>query len=157
MITLVKATLSDCEEIHDIRFDAFSPLLEKYKDYDTNPAARTLEHIINNMRNDIFDFYFIKSDNKNIGYFRIKKVSDTKCYLSQIAILREYQGRGYAQEAIRQIESLYSNVKEWELTTIKQEDKLRYLYEKMGYKFTGRKENINEKMDTVGYEKYIGI
>ena len=51
MITLKKAAVSDCDEIHAIRFDAFSPLLEKYQDYDTNPANRPIEHIIQNMQN----------------------------------------------------------------------------------------------------------
>ena len=46
MVTIIKAITSDCEEIHNIRFDAFSPLLEKYQDYGTNPANKTMEQII---------------------------------------------------------------------------------------------------------------
>jgi len=155
MITLTKAAISDCEEIYKIRFDAFSPLLEKYQDYDTNPANRPIEHIIYNMQNIAFDFYFIKLNEKNIGYIRIKKLDENRCELSQIAILREYQGNGYAQEVVEQVEIIYPNVKIWELDTIKQEDKLRYLYEKIGYKLTGKEQNINDKMDIISYEKHI--
>ena len=155
MITLAKADISDCGEIHNIRFDAFSPLLEKYQDYDINPANRPIEHIVQNMQNDALDFFMIKLDEKNIGYIRIKKLDESRCEFSQIAILREYQGNGYAQEAIKQVEVIYPNVKIWELSTIKQENKLRVLYEKMGYKFTGKEQKINDKMDIVTYEKDI--
>lgn len=155
MIKLVKATISDCEEIHNIRFDAFSPLLEKYRDYDTNPANKPIEHIIQNIQNPALDFYLIKYNNKNIGYIRIRRVDEHKCNFSQIAIVREYQGNGYAQEVIKQVEAIYPNVQNWELETIKQEDKLRHLYEKMDYKFTGKEDNIKDGMDIVFYEKHI--
>lgn len=35
---LEKATESDAESIFDIQVKAFTPLLKKYKDYDTSPA-----------------------------------------------------------------------------------------------------------------------
>ena len=155
MITLTKAIISDCEEIHNIRFDAFSPLLEKYEDYDTNPANRSVEHIIQNMQDNALDFFLIKLNGKTIGYIRIRKIDENKCNFSQIAILRKYQGNGYAQEAIKQVEMIYPNAKIWELETIKQENKLCHLYEKLGYKPTGKIQNINKKMDIINYEKHI--
>jgi len=155
MIMLTKAAFSDCEEMHHIRFSVFSPLLEKYQDYDTNPANKPIEHIIQNMQNNSFDFFLIKLDIKTIGYIRIRKADENKCNLSQIAILQEYQGNGYAQEAIKQVELLYPNMNTWELETIKQENKLCHLYERLGYEFTGKEENINDKMDIVFYEKHI--
>ena len=155
MIILIKAVLSDCEEMHNIRINAFSPLLEKYQDYDTNPANKPIEHIIQNMQNSVLDFFLIKLNKKTIGYIRIRRVDENKCNFSQIAILQEYQGKGYAQEAIKQIENLYPNVNMWELETIKQENKLCHLYEKLGYILTGKEQNINDKMDILFYEKRI--
>ena len=157
MLSLVKANISDCDELHDIRLKAFSPLLEKYRDYETSPAAKTVEHLIAYMQNDSIDFYFICLDDiKNIGYIRVKKVDENKCDLSQIAVLPEYQGNGYAQSALKQVEKFYPSCKVWELATIKQEDKLRHLYEKMGYKLTGKEEQkIKDGMDIIIYEKNI--
>jgi len=155
MITLTKAIISDCEEMHIIRFDAFSPLLEKYQDYETSPANRPVEHIIQNIQNSAFDFFLIKLNEKTIGYIRIRRIDESRCNFSQIAILQNHQGNGYAQEAIKQVEMLYPNVNIWELETIKQEIKLGHLYEKLGYKRTGKEQNINDKMDIVFYEKHI--
>jgi len=159
-ISLKKANIDDCEKIHNIRFKAFFPLLEKYKDYDTNPAAKPLEHLVRNMQNESIDFYLILLNFPNgtvnaIGYIRIKQLDENKCDFSQIAVLPEYQGKGYAQEAINQIETVYPNCKSWKLDTIKQEDKLRHLYEKMEYKLTGEEYNIKDGMDIIMYEKYI--
>jgi len=43
MIALTKAINSDCEEMHNIRLDAFSPLLEIYRDYDGKILQKQLE------------------------------------------------------------------------------------------------------------------
>lgn len=80
---------------------------------------------------------------------------DKLCKLKQIYILPEYQGFGYAQKAITIAESLYPAVEKWELDTILQEEKLCYLYEKMGYKKTGKVEPIMNGMDIVYYAKQI--
>ena len=72
-----------------------------------------------------------------------------------IFILTEYQGFGYAQEAIRQAEAEYPESILWELETILQEPKLRHLYEKMGYRRTGKTERIRDGMDLVYYEKEV--
>ena len=73
--------------------------------------------------------------------------------MKQIFILPEYQGYGYAQEAIKMVESFYTKAKRWELDTILQEKKLCYLYEKMGYQKTGKTEKIKDGMDLVYYAK----
>jgi GNAT superfamily N-acetyltransferase len=66
--------------------------------------------------------------------------------------MEEYRGKGYAQEAILAVEELYGP-DHWELDTIMQEKGNLHLYEKMGYRQTGRVEHINERMDIVFYEK----
>ena len=72
-----------------------------------------------------------------------------------IFILTEYQSFGYAQEAIRQAEAEYPESILWELETILQEPKIRHLYEKMGYRRTGKTERIRDGMDLVYYEKEV--
>ncbi len=152
MIRLKKAILSDCSEIYDLQVKSFRALLEKYQDYDFNPGAETIEKTINRFNESFTDYYFICIDTKNIGALRICNFDDL-CKLKQIFILPEYQGNGYAQEAIIISESLYPNATRWELDTIKQEDKLCYLYEKMGYKKTGKEQKIKDGMDIVFYSK----
>lgn len=66
--------------------------------------------------------------------------------------LPEFQGRGIAQEAIRLCEEIHGK-REWELETILQEKKNCHLYEKMGYRNTGKTEVINEKLTLVFYVK----
>ena len=43
-ITLEKATESDATDLFQMQIDSFSPLLHKYKDYETNPANETIEN-----------------------------------------------------------------------------------------------------------------
>ncbi|MHC1683083.1 MAG: hypothetical protein AB6733_09070 [Clostridiaceae bacterium] len=45
-ISLIKAELKDVGTIHTIQVKSFMPLLEKYQDYDTNPANDTIEKIV---------------------------------------------------------------------------------------------------------------
>ena len=43
MIRLQKAIKSDLNTIYEMQKAAFQPLLEKYQDYETNPAAESFE------------------------------------------------------------------------------------------------------------------
>ena len=54
---------------------------------------------------------------------------------------------------MRIAESLYPNAGRWELDTILQEQKLCHLYEKMGYRKTGKTQRIKDGMDIVFYAK----
>ena len=151
-VSLKQVTESDCATIHRIQVKAFSQLLLKYQDYSSNPAAESLDQIKQRFDQSFTDYYLIMLDEVAIGMLRVCDFGE-HCRLSPICILQDYQGKGYAQEAIRQMENLYPNAKKWELDTIAQEEKLCYLYEKMGYRKTGRMENLKDGMDIVYYEK----
>ena len=56
---------------------------------------------------------------------------------------------------MKAVEKLFPNAIRWELDTIAQEEKLCHLYEKVGYRPTGKRINIKENMDLVFYEKYM--
>ncbi len=154
MIELVKIGPQDAEELYRMRILAFQPLLDKYQDFDTNPAAETFEQFQRYFRENS-DCYFIEADGKRAGALRVVRQSETECYLSSILVLPEYQGGGYAQKALNAVEKLYPKAKRWSLDTIKQEPKLLHLYEKSGYQRTGREDRIKEGMDLVFYEKLI--
>jgi hypothetical protein len=53
------------------------------------------------------------------------------------------------------IEEKYKPKNGWILDTILQEEGNCHLYEKLGYKKTGKIEKINERMDIVYYEKQL--
>ena len=44
-ITLEKATEVDAAVLFQMQIDSFGPLLNKYKDYETNPANESIEKL----------------------------------------------------------------------------------------------------------------
>lgn len=152
-IKLKKAHIGDCEEIHKMQVKSFKHLLDKYDDINTNPGAESLEKIISRMKQEFTDYYFIQLDDKNIGAIRIIRLKGNVCRISPMFILPGFQGKGYAQQTIKAVEALYSHADSWQLDTIKEETKLCHIYEKMGYKRTGKEEVIQDNMTIVYYSK----
>ena len=60
-IRLEKAANTDANSIFDIQVKAFNPLfnplLDQYKDYDTNPANETIERVLARIDNPDGEFY----------------------------------------------------------------------------------------------------
>lgn len=73
--------------------------------------------------------------------------------MSALGVLPQYQGQGIAQQALLKIEKKHSDIERWFLNTILQEEGNCHLYEKIGYKRTGKIQVINEKQTLVFYEK----
>ena len=154
MISLKKAAQEDLKEIHRIQVASFQALLDKYQDHRTNPGAEIYPRIMERFQEETTDYYLICLDEQNIGMIRICDFGSV-CRISPIGILPEFQGHGYAQQAMVLAETLYSNAEKWTLDTIRQEKKLCYLYEKLGYVPTGKQETIQPGMDIVFYEKNV--
>lgn len=153
-IKLIKATIEDADEIHQMQLKSFKSLLDKYEDYDTNPGNETIDKIIKRINQKMTDYYTIKFQNISVGAIRIINLDDEKkCRISPVFILPEFQNKGIVQEVFIIIEEKYKPENGWILDTILQEAGNCYLYEKIGYKKTGRIDNINKKMDIVHYEK----
>ena len=133
-VTLVEANAEDAVQIYEMQKEAFRELLDTYQDFDTNPGNETIEKILFRMEQEFTHYYFICLGN------------------SPIFILPSFQGKGLAQEAIRQCEEIHGK-ENWALDTILQEEKNCYLYEKMGYVKTGKTEVVNDKLTLVFYEK----
>lgn len=66
--------------------------------------------------------------------------------------MHEYRNKGYAQQAIIEAERIYGD-NNWSLDTILQEKGNLHLYEKLGYKRTGKMEKISGLMDIIYFEK----
>lgn len=152
-ITLRKATRADIETIWKMQVEAFAELLEKYQDYDTSPAAESLEKTMAKFEQPWTTYYFIVQGDLVVGAVRVVNKNDgSRKRISPIWIMAEFRNNGYAQQAMIQLEKIYGS-DHWCLDTILQEKGNLYLYKKMGYVQTGRIAHINEKMDIVFYEK----
>lgn len=150
---LVIANISDCEKIWNLQIEAFKDLLAKYQDYETSPGNETKEHIQAKLMDEFTFFYFIYYENNIAGAVRIVDRKDgNRKRVSPIFILKEFRNKGLAQKTFEEIERLHGS-DNWMLETILQEEGNCYLYEKLGYKRTGKIKNINERMDIVYYEK----
>ena len=135
-IHLHKASESDCPLLHDIQVKSFSALLEKYRDFDTNPAAESVERVYQRFAQPFTDYYLILEGDSPVGMLRVCDFGE-ECRLSPICVLPAFQGRGIAQQAMVLAEDLYPAARKWTLDTILQEARLCRLYEKMGYQRTG--------------------
>lgn len=152
-VTLRKAVREDMETIWRMQTEAFSELLDKYQDFDTSPATESLETVMAKFEQPWTAYYFIVQGDRNVGAVRVVNKNDgSRKRISPLWIMNEFRSKGYAQQAMIELEKIYGSDR-WCLDTILQEKGNLYLYEKMGYVQTGRIEHINERMDIVFYEK----
>lgn len=153
-IHLLRAGVDDAKELHAMQVAAFKELLEKYQDYDTSPGSESVEKVETRLKQDFTYYYFICIGQQKAGAVRIVDSKETgkNKRISPIFVLPEFQGKGIAQEAIRLCEETHGSGK-WELDTILQEPKNCHLYEKMGYRRTGKTKVVNDKLTLVFYEK----
>lgn len=136
-----------------MQLESFQSLLDKYQDYDTNPASEPIDKIIYRLKQEETYYYFICMDDAKVGAIPVidfKSAGNKR--ISPIFILPQYQNKGIAQIAMQLCEQLHGS-ENWELDTILQEEGNCYLYEKMGYHRTGKTEAINDKLTLVYYEK----
>lgn len=153
-VILSRVKIGDAKELHAMQVEAFRELLEKYQDFETSPANEGVEKVEERLRQDFTFYYFICIGQQKVGAIRIidKKENGKNKRISPIFVLPKFQGKGIAQSAIRLCEKMHGNGN-WELDTILQEPKNCYLYEKMGYRQTGKTTVINERLTLMFYEK----
>lgn len=150
----VKQISSDSADIvYNIQKKSFEPLLNKYHDYDVNPAIESVERIREKIDRANTTAYIFQLNNINVGWVRVTELEDKIYKISALCVLPEYQNRGIAQEALKRIESYHPDARKWILSTIFQEKGNCHLYEKIGYVKVGELYQVNERMTLVGYEK----
>jgi GNAT superfamily N-acetyltransferase len=152
-ITLTRASLEDAERLHRMQVESFMPLLQKYQDFETNPASEPLGKVADRLKQPFTDYYLIRYGPETVGGIRIVKMGKQRYRVSPVFVLPEYQGKGIAQQVFRLVEDIYRDALVWELETIQQEAGNCHLYEKVGYRLTGMEKIINSRMTLVGYEK----
>ncbi|MCR5480200.1 MAG: GNAT family N-acetyltransferase [Ruminococcus sp.] len=149
-VQLIRIEPCDAQALWQMQKAAFADLLEKYQDFKTNPACESVEKVQSRLQDGSF-YYFIVSGGEKVGALRVV-VKGSKKRLSPIFIAKRHRGKGYAQAAIKLAEHIHGE-HDWSLETILQEQGNCHLYEKLGYKRTGKVHKINDKMDLVYYFK----
>ena len=152
-VSLIAAGKDDMKTIWKMQVEAFSELLDKYRDYETSPAAESFEKVMARFEQPWTTYYFISIGTENVGAIRIVDKKDgSRKRISPVWIMPEHRNKGFAQAAIIAAEKKYGP-NHWCLDTILQEKGNLHLYEKMGYHRTGKIEKVNDRMDIVFYEK----
>ena len=153
-IELIRASLKDAKEIWKMQVKSFKNLLDKYQDFETNPASETILNVEMRLKQNFPFFYFIFIDNKKVGAIRVVdyKEKNKNKRISPLFILPEYRNKGIAQSVIKICEEIHGNIN-WELSTILEEKGNCYLYEKLGYHPTGKIQVINDRLTLIFYHK----
>ena len=153
-IELIRASLKDAKEIWKMQVKSFKNLLDKYQDFETNPASETISNVEMRLKQNFTFFYFIFIDNKKVGAIRVVdyKEKNKNKRISPLFILPEYRNKGIAQSVIKICEEIHGNTN-WELSTILEEKGNCYLYEKLGYHPTGKIQVINDRLTLIFYHK----
>lgn len=182
-IELVLATPEDAGLIHQMKYEAFLPLYEKYHDDETSPVNEKIDKVISQLTHPNSEYYLIQVNGENAGAVRAArkrrkladvagkvegmntvaeqgnnitedmKVDKNVNFISPIFILPRFQNKGYGQVVINKLLALYPEVVTWKLDTIKQEAGNCHLYEKCGFVRIGEEKIVNDKMTLVDYEK----
>lgn len=154
MMEVVPFQESDIDTVFEIQRTAYKPLYEKYQDHDTNPYLEHEETTLQKYMRENTKGYLFVENGAAVGCVRVALYPDMKsAKISALAVLPQYQGQGIAQQALSVIENLHKDVERWFLDTILQEPGNCHLYEKLGYRRSGKIETINDKMTLVFYEK----
>ncbi len=151
---IVEFKESDIDTVFEIQQAAYKPLYEKYHDDNSNPYMESKETVLQKYTRAGTKGYLFIRNGVPVGAVRINLYPERKSgRVSALGVLPQYQGQGIAQQALLQIEKIHGDVERWSLDTILQEAGNCHLYEKIGYKRTGKVEKINEIMTLVFYEK----
>ncbi len=140
--------------VFEVQQAAYKPLYEKYHDDTSSPYMESKETILRKYTREGTKGYVFLKDDAIVGAVRISIDDENKSgRVSALCVHPKYQSQGIAQQALLKIEEMHCDIKRWFLDTILQEEGNCHLYEKLGYKRTGRFEAVNEKMTLVFYEK----
>ena len=151
---MIKFSEEYIDEVFRIQRTAYKPLFDKYRDVETNPYMETKEIVFRKYTASGTQGYVFVENGVAVGSVRIIMRNDI-CKVSALAVLPEYQNRGIAQIAMKEIEKIHSDCKCWRLDTILQEKGNCHLYEKLGYTRVGEPKNVNDKLTLVDYIKNV--
>jgi len=142
-------TTDDIDELINVRNQSF------YEDYIKYGECPGYNHTRESMKNTILSriVYKIICDDKIIGNISIRDNKDDTYHLCCLCVIPEYQNKRIGQEALRFIESKYSNATTWTLETPADKEKNHHFYKKFGYNIV--KEYMDGSVKLVLFEKKL--
>ncbi|PAF33813.1 GNAT family N-acetyltransferase [Paenibacillus sp. 7516] len=150
-ITFKKSVLEDIETLLLLQKAAFQEDLEKYEDFETNPACETYEKLAENIRK--YQHFTILEKKTIIGAIDVRG-NDERMHIDKVFISPSNQSKGVGTAAIQFVESQFPNTKLWTLYTPHLSFRNHYFYEKFGYQKT-KEIQLAQKLILFKYEKRI--
>lgn len=96
-VTLRKAELADAEQLWKLQIEGFAELLERYQDFDTNPAAEPLEKTIMRLQQPWRHFYFVMEGNTPVGAISVRVLDEGWKKLGPLWVQPAWRGKGIAR------------------------------------------------------------
>ncbi|MBU3106505.1 GNAT family N-acetyltransferase [Clostridium gasigenes] len=113
MLRVIQISSDIADIVHNIQKKSFELLLDKYQDYEVNPAMESVEVIKAKIDRANTIAYIFQLNDINVGWVRVMEFGEMTYKISALSVLPEYQNRGIAKEALKQIESYYPNASKW--------------------------------------------
>ena len=127
---IIKAHISDAEEILRLQYAAYQSEAAIYNNYSIQPLTQTIEQAVEEFHESIV----LKAvdGGKIIGSVRATEQKDGSVYIGKLMVLPDYQNKGIGKRLLLEIEGKYNGKRYW-LTTGNKSEKNLTLYEKLGY------------------------
>lgn len=148
-----KSTLEDIESLLPIQKASFQEDLEKYEDFETNPACETKEKLAENIKR--YHHFTILDGDTVIGAIDVRG-NDERMHIDKVFISPESQNKGIGTASIQFLEEKFPNVKLWTLYTPYLSFRNHHFYEKFGYKKV-KEVQLTSKLILFKYEKSLDI
>jgi ribosomal protein S18 acetylase RimI-like enzyme len=149
-IEIHEATPSDAGEILEIQKSAFHHQGILYNDFRLPPLVQTLDDLVQDFKTHVFLKAVYKG--KIVGTVRGRGEGNT-CHISRLSVHPDHQNRGIGKKLMRAIEDKFSGARRYELFTGHKSRKNLALYEKLGYRKFGEK-NQGESVILICMEKW---
>ena len=154
-VMLERANLDDAQSLLMIQKQAYEPSYKMYK-ANIDPHLEKIEEMKSKIMHTDGVYYKIMLDGKLCGGLYVFKLEEGIYKIGNIYVLSEYQSKGVCTKAVAIAESLKPDATEWEADVPSDQQKNIGLFVKSGYKDTGRRVAINDKLTLAFYRKKVG-
>lgn len=132
---ILKACLTDAEELLKVQQISFEKYAIKYGDFDYNPYHMSLDRMQFNIKYRYGRYFKVVKNNQIIGgIFGFELDDPAIIKIAQFYLLPDYQGSGIGQEVLKFYLEENENATTWYIDTILQEEYNVEFYKKMGFK-----------------------
>lgn len=153
-VQLHAVSMSELPIVQKVFQASFHPILKRYQDTGSNPALMPFKQLRILLKMKHNHLMLIKKNEIIIGAVNVT-VKNQVAQIGSLAVLPAFQNEGLGRAAMLAIEEEFSEIDEWQLTTILQEDQLTDFCESLGYRAIGEIENVHTDMSLVHFNKKV--